>query len=234
MSGDGRCPHVTAPNSACRCSQPVAEGSRRPGDLRSVQPGNRSNPSEGSDVMTSRLEQAHTDFGRLAPARSESWAGWPMRPPLKKGLKVFVIPKNLGNPYFTTADSAKSGGAIAALTTLGETGDRDQRHGSHARLPDPGHPGRDHQGRQHLIVSATDPHGALPDAEVGDGQGHHRRHLRLRRADLPDLFINQASTAGDRRPARWTCSPRRSTTPGRSRSSRLPPRRRTRTPGSGT
>src|SRR5215469_14304747 len=41
---------------------------------------------------------------------------------LKKGLKVFVIPKNLGNPYFTTADSAKSGGAIAALATLGATG----------------------------------------------------------------------------------------------------------------
>src|SRR5689334_13747943 len=41
---------------------------------------------------------------------------------LKKGLKVFVIPKNLGNPYFTTADSVKSGGALAALGELGETG----------------------------------------------------------------------------------------------------------------
>src|SRR5580692_10564519 len=41
---------------------------------------------------------------------------------LKTGLKVFVIPKNLGNSYFTTADSAKSGGAIAALDALGETG----------------------------------------------------------------------------------------------------------------
>ena len=41
---------------------------------------------------------------------------------LKSGLKVFVIPKNLGNNYFTTADSAKSGGAIAALEALGETG----------------------------------------------------------------------------------------------------------------
>jgi ABC-type sugar transport system substrate-binding protein len=28
---------------------------------------------------------------------------------LKTGLKVFVIPKNLGNNYFTTADSSKSG-----------------------------------------------------------------------------------------------------------------------------
>src|SRR6266545_3410886 len=41
---------------------------------------------------------------------------------LKKGLKVFVIPKNLGNPYFTTADSVRSGGALAALKTLGEKG----------------------------------------------------------------------------------------------------------------
>src|SRR5580692_4521868 len=41
---------------------------------------------------------------------------------LKKGLKVFIIPKNLGNNYFTTADSAKTGGAISALTALGESG----------------------------------------------------------------------------------------------------------------
>ena len=41
---------------------------------------------------------------------------------LKKGLKVYVIPKNLGNPYFTTSDSVKSGGALAALQALGETG----------------------------------------------------------------------------------------------------------------
>src|SRR5271163_457924 len=41
---------------------------------------------------------------------------------LKTGLKVFIIPKNLGNNYFTTADSAKTGGAIAALSALGESG----------------------------------------------------------------------------------------------------------------
>ena len=29
---------------------------------------------------------------------------------LKKGLKVFVIPKNLGNSYFTTADSVRAAG----------------------------------------------------------------------------------------------------------------------------
>ena len=32
------------------------------------------------------------------------------RAALKKGLKVFVIPKNLSNPYFTTADSVKPAG----------------------------------------------------------------------------------------------------------------------------
>src|SRR3979409_2497758 len=41
---------------------------------------------------------------------------------LKTGLKVFVIPKNLGNPYFTTSDSVNSGGALAALQKLGEDG----------------------------------------------------------------------------------------------------------------
>ena len=42
--------------------------------------------------------------------------------PLKTGLKVFVIPKNLGNPYFTTSDGVKSGGALAALKALKENG----------------------------------------------------------------------------------------------------------------
>src|ERR1700722_4303614 len=40
----------------------------------------------------------------------------------KSGLKVFVIPKNLGNPYFTTADSKGTGGALAAISALGDTG----------------------------------------------------------------------------------------------------------------
>src|SRR6478672_11193883 len=39
---------------------------------------------------------------------------------LKTGLNVYVIPKNLGNNYFTVADSVKTGGALAALQTLGE------------------------------------------------------------------------------------------------------------------
>src|SRR5215472_12754693 len=53
---------------------------------------------------------------------SSSSAGTTGAGGLKKGLKVYVIPKNLGNPYFTTADSVKSGGALAALQALGQTG----------------------------------------------------------------------------------------------------------------
>ena len=48
-----------------------------------------------------------TSGASSSSAQSSSGSGG-----LKSGLKVFVIPKNLGNNYFTTADSAKSGGAI--------------------------------------------------------------------------------------------------------------------------
>jgi rhamnose transport system substrate-binding protein len=54
-------------------------------------------------------------------ASASSTSGGSASGALKTGLKVFIIPKNLGNPYFTTADSVKSGGAMAALATLGET-----------------------------------------------------------------------------------------------------------------
>ncbi|MGH3162231.1 MAG: hypothetical protein ACRDOC_10135, partial [Streptosporangiaceae bacterium] len=66
---------------------------------------------------SSGSSSSSTSGGTSSSASSSSGAGG-----LKTGLKVFVIPKNLGNNYFTTADSSKSGGAIAALETLGETG----------------------------------------------------------------------------------------------------------------
>ena len=80
--------------------------------------------------------------GAATPAASSSGAGsGSSSGALKTGLKVFVIPKNLGNPYFTTSDSVKSGGALAALQTLGETGSET------SGLPDPRHPGGGRQGR---------------------------------------------------------------------------------------
>ena len=140
---------------------------------------------------------------------------------LKTGLKVFVIPKNLGNSYFTTADSAKSGGAIAALRRARRDRHRDQRHRGHPGVADPGHPGRDQQGRERARSSPppTRPRCARRSTSA------MKRGITVVTydSDAPtcrSLFINQASTAQHRRPARSTCSPSRSTTPGRSRSSR--------------
>ena len=86
-------------------------------------------------------------------------------PPLKKGLKVFVIPKNLGNPYFTTADSAKSGGALAALKALGEKGTETSGTAATAASQIPAIQAAITKGANALIVSATDADGALPHAE---------------------------------------------------------------------
>ena len=51
-----------------------------------------------------------------ATAANQPATKGPVNKGLKKGLKVFVIPKNLGNSYFTTADSVKTGGAYKVDT----------------------------------------------------------------------------------------------------------------------
>ena len=81
---------------------------------------------------------------------------------LKTGLKVFVIPKNLGNNYFTTADSAKSGGAIAALEALGETGTETSGTAATPASQIPAIQGAISKGANALIVSATDPTALCP------------------------------------------------------------------------
>ena len=110
-----------------------------------------------------------------------------------------MIPKNLGNSYFTTADSAKSGGAIAALKALGESRNGDQRHGCHRRFADPGDQAAITKGANDPARLGDRSVGALPDAELGDAEGHHGRLVRLGRCLPADLFINQANTVGDRR-----------------------------------
>ena len=81
---------------------------------------------------------------------------------LKTGLKVFVIPKNLGNSYFTTADSANSGGAIAALDTLGETGTETSGTADTPASQIPAIQAAVSKGANALIVSATDPTALCP------------------------------------------------------------------------
>src|SRR5437660_12506942 len=81
---------------------------------------------------------------------------------LKKGLKVFVIPKNLGNPYFTTADSVKSGGALKALQQLKESGTETSGTQATAASQIPAIQAAITKGANALIVSATDASALCP------------------------------------------------------------------------
>src|SRR5215472_189080 len=114
---------------------------------------------------------------------------------LKKGLKVFVIPKNLGNPYFTTADSAKTGGAIAALTTLGATGTETSGTQATPASQIPAIQAAISKGANALIVSATDPSALCPTLNAAMAKGVT---VVTYDSDAPacrNLFVNQASTA---------------------------------------
>ncbi len=114
---------------------------------------------------------------------------------LKTGLKVFVIPKNLGNPYFTTADSVKSSGALAALTQLGETGSETSGTAATPASQIPAIQAAITKGANALIVSATDASALCPT--LNSAMAKHITVVTYD-SDAPacrDLFINQASTA---------------------------------------
>ena len=115
--------------------------------------------------------------------------------PLKKGLKVFVIPKNLGNPYFTTADSVKSGGALAALKALGEKGTETSGTAATAASQIPAIKAAITKGANALVVSATDASALCPTLRSA-----MKKHIAVVTydSDAPtcrSLFINQADTA---------------------------------------
>jgi rhamnose transport system substrate-binding protein len=114
---------------------------------------------------------------------------------LKTGLKVFIIPKNLGNNYFTTADSAKTGGAIAALDTLGETGTETSGTAATPASQIPAIQAAVSKGANVLILSATDPTALCPTLESAMKRGITVVTYDSDAPTCRDLFINQASTA---------------------------------------
>src|SRR3984885_8751536 len=114
---------------------------------------------------------------------------------LKTGLKVFVIPKNLGNSYFTTADSANSGGAIAALTTLGETGTETSGTAATPASQIPAIQAAISKGANALIVSATDPTALCPTLQSAMKRGITVVTYDSEAPTCRSVFINQASTA---------------------------------------
>src|SRR3954468_11464205 len=116
------------------------------------------------------------------------------KPPLKKGLKVFVIPKNLGNPYFTTADSVKSGGALAALKKLGEKGTETSGTAATAASQIPAINAAIRKGANALIVSATDASALCPTLKSAMAK---KIVVVTYDSDAPacrNVFINQADS----------------------------------------
>src|SRR6204780_1234812 len=114
---------------------------------------------------------------------------------LKTGLKVFIIPKNLGNSYFTTADSAQSGGAIAALDTLGESGTETSGTAATPASQIPAIQAAISKGANALLVSATDPTALCPTLNGAMKRGVPVVTYDSDAPTCRSLFINQASTA---------------------------------------
>ena len=134
----------------------------------------------------------------LAACSSSSSTAPPASPSpgaLKTGLKVYVIPKNLGNPYFTTADSAGSGGAIAALNALGEVGTETSGTAATPASEIPAIQAAITKGANVLIVSATDPTALCPTLNSAMAKGITVVTYDSDAPTCRDLFVEQASTA---------------------------------------
>src|SRR5580700_10411853 len=115
---------------------------------------------------------------------------------LKTGLKVFVIPKNLGNSYFTTADSVNSGGALAALQTLGESGTETSGTADTPSSQIPAIQAAISKGANALVISATDPTALCPTLEAAMKRGIAVVTYDSDAPTCRSLFINQATPQG--------------------------------------
>ena len=122
--------------------------------------------SSGSSSSPSSSAPAASSSSSTSTASSSSSGG-----SLKTGLKVFVIPKNLGNNYFTVADSVKTGGALAALQTLGETGTETSGSAATSASQLPAIQAAIAKGANVLIVSATDPTALCPTLNAAMARG---------------------------------------------------------------
>ncbi len=154
-----------------------------------------SSSSSSSAAPASSSAAASSAAASSAGASSTSSASTGASGSLKTGLKVFVIPKNLGNSYFTTADSANSGGAIAALTTLGETGTETSGTAATPASQIPAIQAAISKGANILLVSATDPTALCPTLKSAMSRGITVVTYDSDAPTCRNAFINQASTA---------------------------------------
>ena len=148
-----------------------------------------------SAMLAACSSSSSTSSSGSSSSGSASGGGSSAAGGLKKGLKVFVIPKNLGNPYFTTSDSVNSGGALAALSALGETGSETSGTDATPSSQIPAIQAAIAKGANALVVSATDPSALCPTLSSAMKRGIA---VVTYDSDAPacrSLFINQASTA---------------------------------------
>ena len=111
----------------------------------------------------------------------------------KTGLKVFVIPKNLGNSYFTTSDSVNSGGALAALQTLNETGTETSGTADTPSSQIPAIQAAISKGANALVISATDPTALCPTLKSAMARGIKVVTYDSDAPTCRSMFINQAT-----------------------------------------
>jgi rhamnose transport system substrate-binding protein len=149
-----------------------------------------SSSSGGSPTASSPAGVSSPPAGASSPATSAAPAA------LKTGLKVFVIPKNLGNPYFTTSDSVKTGGALAALKALGEDGTETSGTAATSTSQLPAIQAAISKGANVLLVSATDPTALCPTLKQAMAKGITVVTYDSDAPTCRSMFINQATTAG--------------------------------------
>ena len=145
----------------------------------------------GSSSSSSSTPSASSASGSTSSsAASSSSSGG-----LKTGLNVYVIPKNLGNNYFTVADSVKTGGALAALQALGEKGSETSGSAATSASQLPAIQASIAKGANALIVSATDPTALCPTLKSAMARGITVVTYDSDAPTCRSLFVNQASTA---------------------------------------
>jgi rhamnose transport system substrate-binding protein len=150
--------------------------------------------SSGSSSSSSAAGGSSSAGSTSAAAGTSSASGGASG--LKSGLKVFVIPKNLGNSYFTVADSVKTGGALSVIKALGDDGTETSGSAATSASQLPAIQAAIAKGANVLIVSATDPTALCPTLKQAMARGITVVTYDSDAPTCRDLFINQASTAG--------------------------------------
>lgn len=145
----------------------------------------------GSSSSSSSTPSASSASGSTSSSAASSSSGGG----LKTGLNVYVIPKNLGNNYFTVADSVKTGGALAALQALGEKGSETSGSAATSASQLPAIQASIAKGANALIVSATDPTALCPTLKSAMARGITVVTYDSDAPTCRSLFVNQASTA---------------------------------------